>query len=211
MPTEFASQALSNLRNPSLFQWYVIPLFAFVVYVYAVEVERKNWSLIFAGLAFWGMDWFNEIWNSLVFHFTNYAPVWGAPGKTAYLILIGLNIEICFMFAIAGIAFSKLLPTDKKLKIFGIPNRILFAVTFSIFCVVVEILLNAVDALTWDYAWWTAKFPLFIILFGYLHFFLISFWVFDMETIQKKIKTVGIIYSVDIIAIILFGFILKWI
>jgi len=64
MPTEFASQALSNLRDPSLFQWYVIPLFAFVVYVYAVEVERKNWNLVFAGLAFWGMDWFNEIWNS---------------------------------------------------------------------------------------------------------------------------------------------------
>jgi len=211
MPTEFASQALSNLRDPSLFQWYVIPLFAFVVYVYAVEVERKNWNLVFAGLAFWGMDWFNEIWNSLVFHFTNYAPVWGAPGKTAYLILIGLNIEICFMFAIAGIAFSKLLPTDKKLKIFGIPNRILFTVTFSIFCVVVEILLNAVDALTWDYAGWTAKFPLFIILFGYLHFFVVSFWVFDMESIKKKIKTVGIIYSVDIFAIILFGFILKWI
>ena len=59
--------------------------FALVVYIYAVEVERKNWNLFFAGLAFWGMDWFNEIWNGLVFHFNGYAPVWGAPGKTAYL------------------------------------------------------------------------------------------------------------------------------
>jgi len=211
MPTEFASQALSNLRNPALFQWYVIPLFAFVVYVYAAEIERKNWNLVFAGLALWGMDWFNEIWNSLVFHFTNYAPVWGAPGKTAYLILIGLNIEICFMFAIGGIVFAKMLPADKKMKIFGVPNRIFFAVVNSIFCVIVEILLNAADALTWDYTWWSAKFPLLIVLFGYLHFFLVAFWVFDMESVRKKIKTVGLIYSVDAVAIILFGFILKWI
>jgi hypothetical protein len=42
MPTEFASQALNNLRNPAHFQWYVITLFAFVVYVYAVEIERRN-------------------------------------------------------------------------------------------------------------------------------------------------------------------------
>ena len=90
--TESAEQALSILRDASLYQWYVIPLFALVVYVYAVEIERRNWNLFFAGLAFWGMDWFNEIWNSLVFHFTGYAPVWGAPGQTAYLILIGLNL-----------------------------------------------------------------------------------------------------------------------
>src|SRR4030066_623813 len=149
--TESAQQALSILRDGSLFQWYVIPLFALVVYVYANEVERRNWSLVFAGLAFWGMDWFNEIWNGLVFHFTQNAPVWGAPGQTAYLILIGLNIEICFMFAIAGIAFSKMLPDDKKLKLLGIPNRLLFAIVGSIFCGVVELLLKRAGALTWDY------------------------------------------------------------
>lgn len=211
MPTEFATQALGNLRNPALFQWYVIPLFAFVVYVYAVEIERKNWNLVLAGLAFWGMDWFNEIWNGLVFHISNYAPVWGAPGKTAYLILIGLNIEICFMFAVAGITFAKLLPADKHMKILGMPNRLFYAVGFAIFCVIVEIFLNAADALTWDYTWWSAKFPLLIVLFGYLHFFLVSFWVFDMESIRRKINVVAIIYTIDLVAIILFGFILKWI
>ena len=141
-PTDFALQALAILRDPSQFQWYVIPLFALVVYVYAVEVERQNWDLVFAGFAFWGMDWFNEIWNGLVFHFTNYAPVWGAPGSTAFLILIGLNIEIMFMFSIAGVVFSKMLPKDKNLNVLGVPNRLLFAITGSAFCVFVEILLN---------------------------------------------------------------------
>lgn len=210
MPTEAASKALEILRDGSQFQWYVIPLFAFVVYVYAVEVERRNWNLIFAGLTFWGLDWFNEIWNALVFHFTNQAPVWGAPGQTAYLILIGLNIEISFMFAIAGIAFSKMLPPDKRLKILGVPNRLVIAVGGAAFCVFVEVLLNAIGALTWDYAWWSAGAPWLIFLFGYLYFFLVSFWVFDMETIKSKATTVGIIYAVDIAAILIFGLILKW-
>ena len=211
MPTESASQALSILRDGSLFQWYVIPLFALVVYVYAAEMERQNWSLIFAGLAFWGMDWFNEIWNGLVFHFTNQAPVWGAPGKTAYLILIGLNIEICFMFFISGIVFSKMLPRDKRLKIAGIPNRLLFAVAGSIFCVFVEVLLNAIGALTWEYPWWDANSPWLIFLIGYLPFFLVSFWVYDMETIKKKAITVGAILGVDIAALVVFMGILNWI
>jgi len=210
MPTESALQAQSILRDAGLFQWYLITLFALTVYVYAVEIERRNWNLLFAGLAFWGMDWFNEIWNSLVFHFTNYAPVWGAPGKTAYLILIGLNIEICFMFAIAGITFAKMLPPDKKLRILGIPNRLVFAVVGSVFCVFVEIVLNAIGALTWDYSWWSIGAPWLIFLIGYLPFFLVSFWVHDMERVRSKAATVGIIFAVDLIAILVFGGALGW-
>jgi hypothetical protein len=211
MPTQAAMEAVRILRDGSLFQWYVIPLFALVVYVYSVEIERRNWNLVFAGLAFWGMDWFNEIWNSLVFHFTNYAPVWGAPGKTAFLILIGLNIEIMFMFAIAGIVFGKMLPPDRRLKILGIPNRLFLAVANSAFCVVVELWLNSVGALTWDYRWWSARSPLPILVFGYLHFFLVSYWVHDMKTVRAKALTVAVIFGVDVAAAILFGGILGWI
>jgi len=211
MPTESAAQALSILRDGSLFQWYVITLFALVVYVYANEIEKRNWSLVFAGLAFWGMDWFNEIWNGLVFHFTQYAPVWGAPGKTAYLILIGLNIEICFMFAIAGITFSKMLPPDRRTRILGVPNRLFFAVVGAAFCVFVEILLNAVGALTWDYPWWNVGAPWLIFVFGYLTFFLVSFWVFDLPRLRQKLTVVGVIFAADILALLIFGAVLRWI
>jgi len=209
--TDAAVQALEILRDGSQFKWYVIPLFAFVVYVYAVEIERRNWNLVFAGLAFWGMDWFNEIWNSLVLHFSGYAPVWGAPGKTAYLILVGLNIEICFMFAVAGIVFGKMLPPDPKLKILGIPNRLFLGVANSVFCVIVELWLNAVDALTWDWSWWNARAPILIVLFGYLHFFLVSYWVHDMRTVRAKVVTVGAIFGFDIVCILVFGVALGWI
>jgi len=209
--TEAAQQALSILRDGSQFQWYVISLFALVVYVYANEVEKRNWALVFAGLAFWGMDWFNEIWNGLVFHFTQYAPVWGAPAQTAYLILIGLNIEICFMFAIAGITFAKMLPRDKKQKVLGIPNRLLFAIVGSAFCVFVEVVLNVIGALTWDYPWWSAKVPWLIFLIGYFTFFIVSFWVYDMESNKKRAITVGTIFAVDIVALVLFIGVLGWI
>jgi hypothetical protein len=191
MPTEAALEASRILRDSSLFQWYVIPLFA--------------------GLAFWGMDWFNEIWNGLVFHFTNYAPVWGAPGKTAYLILIGLNIEICFMFAVAGITFSKMLPADKRKKVLGLPNRVLFAIVGSVFCVFVEALLNAAGALTWDYRWWNIGAPWLIFLIGYLPFFLVSFWVHDMPRLKQKGMVVGTILGIDLVGLLVFGVFLRWI
>jgi len=209
--TESAQQALTILRDASQFKWYVITLLAFVFYVYTVEVEKKNWNLVLAGLAFWGMDWFNEIWNALVFHFTGYAPVWGAPGNTAFLILIGLNIEIMFMFAVSGIIWTKMLPPDKKTKILGIPNRIFIAIAGAIFCVIIEILLNAANALTWEYSWWSASAPWLIFLFGYLTFFVMAFWVFDMKTIKSKLITVGVIWAVVIVSLIVFIPILGWI
>ena len=211
MPTEASLRALKILRDGNQFQWYVIPLLALALYLYAAEIERKNWNLVFAGLALWGMDWFNEIWNGLVFHFTQYAPVWGAPASTAYLILIGLNIEICFMFAVAGIVVAKVLPADKTRTILGVPNRLFVAVTASVFCVIVELFLNAVGALTWDYRWWNARAPWLIIVFGYLHFFVVSFWVHDMQSIRRKAATVGTIFAVDAVGLVVFAGVLGWI
>ena len=54
MPTHSALQATSILRDASQFQWYVITFLLVVIYVYAVEVEKKNYRAVFAGLAFWG-------------------------------------------------------------------------------------------------------------------------------------------------------------
>jgi len=209
--TDFALQALARLRDGSNFQWYVIPLLSFVFYVYTVEAEKKNWNLILAGLAFWGADWLNEIINGLVLRFTGYAPIWAEPGPTAYLILVGLNIETMFMFAVAGIIWAKMLHPDKDFKYLGIPNRWVVAIIGSAFCVFVEYLLNAVNALTWDWAWWGRGMPLFIFLFGYLWFFVFAFWVYDMKTMKQKLQTVGAIWAVDILSLILFAGILKWI
>jgi len=202
---ESAQQALALLRNGSHFQWYIIPLLLLVMYVYANEVEKKNWSLVLAGLAFWLMDWFNEIWNGLVFHFSGFAPVWGTPDHgSALVLLIGLNIEITFMFSIMGIVMCKMLPSDKNLKLLGINNRLVFAVVGAILAVCIECLLNWVGALTWEYSWWNLGAPWLIWLIGYLPFFLVSYWVLDMKTMKSKLLTVGIIGAVDVISLLIF-------
>ena len=211
MPTEFAQQALGILRDASQFQWYVIPLLAIVLYIYNSEIYQRRWNLVFAGLAFWGADWINEIINSIFFHLNGHAPFWGAPGGTAYLILIGLNIEIMFMFSIAGIAWAKMLPADPKIKIFGIPNRWFVALAGSAFCVLVEVLLNNIDALTWDWPWWSASAPWLIFVFGYLWFFLIAFWVHDMNDVRKQARVVGLLWGIAAIAVLIFGLGLGWI
>jgi len=209
--SDFALEALSRLRDGSNFQWYVIPLLAFVFYVYTIEAEKRNWNLVLAGLAFWGADWLNEIINGLVLRGTGYAPIWGEPGPTAYLILVGLNIETMFMFAVAGIIWTKMLHPDKNFKYLGIPNRWAVAIGGTFFSVFVEYLLNSVNALTWDYAWWNRGAPWLILIFGYLWFFVFAFWVFDMKEFKQKVQVVGTLWAVDVIALIVFAGFLKWI
>ncbi|WP_433679782.1 hypothetical protein [Nocardia sp. CA-119907] len=202
--TEHAQAALQLVRDSSQFKWYVIPLLLVVIYVYATEVERRNWNVFFAGLALWGVDGFNEIWNSVVFHATGRAPVWGASGPTAYQLLIGLNIEICFMFAIMGVAAAKMLP-PKQTRILGVPNRPVLVAVNSAAAVLVEVLLNKIGVLTWDWSWWQASFPLLIFLIGYVPFFAACFWVHDLVTVRAKALAVGAILGVDATAIIVFG------
>ena len=104
-----------------------------------------------------------------------------------------------------------MLPADKHLKILGLPNRLALAIGGSAFCVFVEYLLNAAGALTWDYPWWNTGAPWLIFLLGYFTFFIVSFWVFDMEKVKSKLYVLGVIYGVDIVGLILFGVILRWI
>ncbi|WP_040803252.1 hypothetical protein [Nocardia concava] len=202
--TDHARTALELLRDSSQFKWYVIPLLLVVVYVYATEVERRNWNVLFAGLALWGMDLFNELWNSVVFHATGRAPVWGATGLTAYQLLIGLNIEICFMFAIMGVAAAKMLP-PKETRIFGLPNRPVLIAANSAAAVGVEVLLNKAGVLTWDWSWWQADFPYLIWLIGYVPFFVACFRVHDLPTVRAKTLAVGAILGIDALAVIVFG------
>lgn len=209
--SEASRQALAILRDPGQFQWYVIPIFVIVLYIYANEMERKNWSVVLAGLAFWGMDLFNELWNSLILQFTDRAAFWTEPAGTAFLLLVGINIETTLMFAVLGLVVVKWLPKDKKMKILGIPNRWFFAVTNSILCVFIEVLLNWAGALVWEYSVWNWPNVYLIILLGYLPFMVVSFWVHDMEKISHKIAAVLTILALDFSIILAFGVILRWI
>ncbi|MGZ5321318.1 MAG: hypothetical protein ACXWFN_07655 [Solirubrobacterales bacterium] len=209
--TDFTLEAQRILRDDSNLAWYVVTLLVLVLYVYAVEVERRRWDIVLAGLAFWLADWINEIVNSLVLHFSDRAALWTVTGDTAYLILIGLCIEISFMFAISGIVYAKSLPPDPRTKLLGMPNRVTIGLGFSIFAVAVELLLHAAGIFHWEYWWWNTPFVLPIVIFGYLWFFLIAAYVYDRPDDRSRLRVVGTMAAIVAVSLVLFGPVLEWI
>lgn len=207
--SDYSVSALEILRNPqATMHWYIVPLFLVVLYLFYSEARQKNWNVLLGAAALWGMDLFNEIWNSIVFHATGFAPVWGTPmgvGNTSLLILIGYNIEISLMFAVLGLTTCMMLPKDPKMKILGINNRVFLAVIYTTLAVAIECFLNYAGLLTWEYPWWSIRFPFIVWLIGYLPFFTMAMVVHDMKQRKNQILTLGIIFGVDILLLIIFG------
>lgn len=203
---ELTNQALSILRSPSTFQWYFIPIFAFVVYVYFVEIEKRNWKAVASGLALYSVHWFYEIGNALIQHFSGHA-LWAVPGGTSFLLLVGVGVELSMMFAVSGVIFSKLLPADPKAKILGMNNRIVIAIGNAAFFSIFEIFLAKTPAFHWVYPWWGA-FPVFVTV--YIPFFLVSNFAYDWKPRVQKI-VIGSLAAVDVAAMVVFAGILGWI
>jgi hypothetical protein len=205
---EFTREAQHLLRAPGMFDWSTVTLLALAVYVYAIEAERANWSAVLAGLAFWLMDWFNEIANALVLHFNGHAALWTVTGHSSFVILIGLTVEISLFFAINGVVFTKILPADRATRILGLPNRWVLSLGLSLLSVGVELLLHADGVYYW---WWNvASFPV-IVVFGYLTFYVVAFTVYDMPRRVRQLQLVGALAGIDLIAGLVFGPLLGWI
>lgn len=207
--SDYSKSALQILRNPqATLKWYIVPLLLVVMYIYYKQIKEKNWNVVLGAAALWGMDLFNEIWNSIVFHATGFAPVWATPagtGDTALLLLIGYNIEICFMFAIMGIVVCLSLPEDCQKKILGIPNRIFYILVYTTLAVIIECFLNYSGILTWEYSWWSISCPWLIWLIGYAPFFTMAFIVHDMKKRKNQLIALGCIFGVDIVLLVVFG------
>ncbi|MDD5222509.1 MAG: hypothetical protein PHE84_00840 [bacterium] len=203
-------QTLGALRNLGYFKWYLVPLLTFVIYIYAVEIERKNWNGILIGLLFSAGEFCWEMINGLVLFFTQRSAIWTTPADSAYIIMAGLNIEIFLMFFVAGVIFTKTLPADREMKILGIPNRILIPVFWGIFCTLVEVLLNRMNVLIWEYSWW--RWPhIYLIIVNYTAPFLLIAWAYDRLSLRFKARALGLFVLVDVIMWVVFSTILKWI
>ncbi len=203
---ELTAQALSILRNPVTFQWYFIPLLAFVVYIYFNEIQKKNWKGVAAGLALYMVHWFCEILNALIQHFSGHA-LWTVPTGTSFLLLVGVGWELSMMFSVAGLVFSKILPEDPKARLFGIPNRVFFAVLNAAFFSVFEIFLAGTPAFHWVYPWWGAI-PVFLTV--YIPFFLAANLAHDWPAARQK-KFIGGLALANAVMLIVFAGMLKWI
>ena len=208
--TDATLRAEHLVRDPHLFKWYAVALLAFVVYAYANEVERGRWDIVAAGAAIWVADWFNEIVNALVLQATDRAPLWATTGPTAYQFLVGLNVEISFMFALAGIVYAKLLPADRGVRIRGLPNRLAIALSLSLVSVAVEVFLHAAGVFHWEYWWWNVASLPVIVVFGYLWFYLYAAWVYDAPTARKRWTRLGVLGAIDVAMGLVFGVALGW-
>lgn len=200
----WANKAAADLANNSIrslanFNWTFIFIFAVVVAMYIHEIKQKNWKGIIAGISLYSVHWFYEIMNACIQAGTGYALWTVSPESTSFILLIGVSWELSMMFSVAGLIMSKLLPDDPKKKIFGINNRIVFAVANALLFSVIEIFLAASPAFIWVYPWWGAI-PVFVTT--YIPFFLAAFLVPDAKPKFQKIF-IGSLASVNILLLVI--------
>jgi hypothetical protein len=209
--TDASLKALENLRDFSMLKWYVIPLLAVVLYIYALEMRKArssgNWDPILAGLTLFGMDFFNETWNGWMLVLSGRSAFWTAPGDTALRTMVGWNVEIMLMFAIAGIVFYYTCPENRSERILGLRARWFWAIAFSAFCVLVECVLNVGGLLVWEYPFWNRSFAgiWLIFVFGYFEFFAAINLVLAMRNVRRRVTVIVIIYAVPVVMNV-FGF-----
>lgn len=208
--TDASLAALEQLRSPAHFEWYFVNLLAVVVYVYSVEVRAKRWDTVVLGLGFWAGELVWEIVNALVLKFSGFSAMWTVAGKSVYLLLVGVNVEIYFMFAMAPIVLFNLLPADRNVRILGMPNRIVIPTLMGLFCVAVEIVLNQWGALAWAWPWW--RWPMVgLIVVVYVAPFLFLAWANDHWTLRTKIRGAAATFALAVVSWWLFVVHLKWV
>ncbi len=196
---EITQQTLLNLRKLDNLNWSVVVFFAFVLYVYFTSLEQKQYNQLAAGLALYAVHWFVEIINALIQHIWGHA-LWTASGGTSFLILVGVGIEISFMFSVAGLIMSKILPKDKSMKILGVNNRIVFAVVNAFLIALIEVPLAASPIFHWVYPWW-GMLTVWVLI--YIPFFLAAFLCHDAQPKTRRIF-IGSLFALNLIMMCVF-------
>jgi hypothetical protein len=178
-----AERAYEFVRNGSNFNWSFITLLIIVLYIYFKELSEKHYRAVAAGLSLYMVHWLYEIANAIIQAVTGYALWTVSFESSSFVMLAGVNWEISMMFAVAGLAASKMLPADPKAKVLGINNRILFAAANAALASALEIFFASTPAFIWVYPWWGAL-PVFVTT--YIPFFLAAFLVPDRSPRFQK-------------------------
>ena len=184
--------ALTHVRDTSNFDWTFIAILALVVCgCYVPRIRDKRWDAIFAALALYGTHWIYEIANAAICHFAGFGLWHVTPSSTTFILLIGVSWELSMMFSIAGFT-CELLPDDKDMKVFGINNRIVFAVGSALGFSLFEIFLAGTPSFVWVYTWWGAI-PVFITV--YIPFFLACYLTYDLPR-ERQRRVVGTLWAI---------------
>ena len=185
------------VRSTENFNWTFIFILAVVFYVYWTEIHKKNYEVIWAGLALYGVHWLYEILNAVIAHVAGY-PLWAVSNEsTTFILLIGVCWELSMMFSLAGIISFKMLPKDRTVRYFakndrkGISCKLAGAISMALLFALVESFLAGTSnhSFIWVYKWWGVL-PVFITT--YIPFFLASNYVPDMAPKTRKRFLAGI-------------------
>lgn len=97
---------------------------------------------------------------------------------------------------------SELTPEEYKTKVKAILNRISVIVFGSIAAVIIEILLNKCNVLTWEKPWWQPNFPFILFLIGYVPFYVAAIVIHDLPRKWQLIGLGAILFVVVLLLII---------
>ena len=97
---------------------------------------------------------------------------------------------------------SELTPEEYKTKVKAILNRISVIVFGSIAAVIIEILLNKCNILTWEKPWWQPNFPFILFLIGYVPFYVAAVVIHDLPRKWQLIGLGAILFVVVLLLII---------
>lgn len=199
-----ADLASGSVRGTSNFDWTFIFILTVVIYIYGTELKNKNYKGIVAALSLYGVHWLYEIASAIIHSSTGYALWTVSQESTSFILLIGVSWELSMMFALAGLVMSKLLPSDPKMKILGMNNRVVFAIGNAAFFAIFEIFLAGTPAFIWTYPWWGAI-PVFVTT--YIPFFLAAFLMYDAkpQTQKKFLLTLWGLVAVLLVILIPLG------
>ena len=196
------------VRSTENFNWTFIFILAVVFYIYWNEIRKKNWEVVYAGLALYGVHWLYEICNAVIGHFSGY-PLWSVSNQsTTFILLIGVCWELSMMFSIAGMISFKMLPEDRSKRYFskdgkgGISCKLLSALDVALLFALVESFLAGTsnNSFIWVYKWWGVL-PVFITT--YIPFFLAANYVPDMEPKKRKIFLITLWSLVAVLLVVL--------
>ena len=202
------------VRSTENFNWTFIFILAVVFYVYWSEFNKKNYKVIYAGFALYGVHWLYEICNAIIAHVFGY-PLWSVSNEsTTFILLVGVCWELSMMFSLAGIISYKMLPDDPKARYFakdgkkGISAKLAGALSMALLFALFESFLAGTSnhSFIWVYKWWGVL-PVFITT--YITFFLASNYVPDMEPAKRNgfLITVWGLVAVLLIVLIPLGII----
>ena len=192
--------ALAQVRKMDQFEWGIIFMFVVVLYVYFSLVKEKNFNAILSALILYTIHWFVEIINALVCYFSGNA-LWAVPAGSGFVFLVGVGAELSFMFMVAGVVQTKLLPDDPKKKILGLPAPLAIGLGNAALASILEIFLSRTNAFYWAYWPWWATWTVFLTV--YIPFFVVAAYAYYWPR-KKQLLFLGIGAAINIGMLIAF-------